>query len=107
MTPGQQAWTADVLVQQEQLIMVTGLSTGLRYWLPYKSNCSLHPITMKSGRVEYWRTGSGGKYQQGQFLAELREELCLNPWFHQLLSPQLNWVLRDWTEPEVQVFVAP
>ena len=49
-----------------------GLSTGSRYWLPYKSNCSLRPITMKSGRVEYWRTGSGSKYQQGQFLADLR-----------------------------------
>lgn len=87
------------------------LSTGLLYWLPYKSNwkkksnCNLHPVTMNSGMVECWRTGSGSKYQQGHFLANLREELCLGPWFHQLLSPQLNWVLCDWTEPEVQVSV--
>lgn len=78
-------------------------STGLSYWLPYRSNCNLHPVTMKSGMVACWRTGSGSKYQQGQFLANLREELCLSLWFHQLLSPQLNWVLCNWTELEVQV----
>lgn len=80
-------------------------SRGLSYWLPYRSNCNLHPITMKSGMVECWRAGSGSKYQQGQFLANLREELCLSLWFHQLLSPQLNWVLCNWTELEVQVSV--
>ena len=34
-------------------------STGLSYWLPYRSNCNLHPVTMKSGMVACWRTGSG------------------------------------------------
>lgn len=85
------------------------LSTGLSYFIDClinqtakkkkKSNCNLHPITMNSGMVECWRTGSGSKYQQGHFLANLREELCLGPdsTSYWLAPTELSLMQLDWT----------
>lgn len=101
MTPGQQAWTADVLVPARTSVTLSWwlrLSTGLSYFIDCLINQTAKKKKIKlqspSNHNEQWNGRVLKDWVRQQvpartFLANLREELCLGPWFHQLLSP--NW----------------